>query len=110
MPPKPPAATPTDPPTILPRAPVSASCSVCNKAFCLSYNLPICKGAEEKDVVTSCFQRDSTKDQIIVLLFCTVTGGLLGWAAVKKALEMRRGSEISPDLGQYAPVLERTRT
>jgi len=67
----------------------SSSCSKCNRAFCLSYNIPICKGAEEKDVFTTCFQRDSRKDQIIVLLFIAATAGLLGWAAVKQVLEKR---------------------
>ncbi|KAK4126936.1 hypothetical protein N657DRAFT_703382 [Parathielavia appendiculata] len=41
----------------------STSCKQCNRAFCLSYNLPICKDAEEKDIKTTCFQRDSRKDQ-----------------------------------------------
>ncbi|KAK3316554.1 hypothetical protein B0H66DRAFT_441064, partial [Apodospora peruviana] len=58
----------------------SSSCGQCNRAFCLKYNLPICKDAEEKDVLTSCFQRDSTKDQIIVWGFIIGTVGLLGWA------------------------------
>ncbi|KAK3991499.1 hypothetical protein QBC44DRAFT_379722 [Cladorrhinum sp. PSN332] len=65
----------------------SSSCTQCNRAFCLKYNLPICKDAEEKDIVTSCFQRDSRKDQIIVWGFILGTAGLLGWAGVKKVVE-----------------------
>ena len=39
---------------------------------------------------TTCFQRDSRKDQIVVLAFIAGTLGLLGWAAVRKVLEKRR--------------------
>ena len=69
----------------------SSSCAQCNRAFCLNYNLPICKDAEEKDVVTSCFQRDSRKDQIIVWGFILGTAGLLGWAGLRRLLELRGG-------------------
>ncbi len=44
---------------VLPRATksrASGSCSSCNRRFCLSYNLPICKGAAEGDVFTTCFR------------------------------------------------------
>jgi hypothetical protein len=64
---------------------------MCNRAFCISQRLPICKGAEEKDVFTTCFQRDSRKDQIVVVTFIMVTVGLLGWAAIRKILERRKG-------------------
>ncbi|KAK2075234.1 hypothetical protein P8C59_009379 [Phyllachora maydis] len=80
-----------DAPSPLARRVGPASCTQCNRAFCLDYNLPICKGAEEKDVATSCFQRDSRKDQIIVWAFILGTAGLLGWAGLKRALE-RRGT------------------
>lgn len=30
-------------------------CSACNRAFCLDYNLPICKNAREEDIFTTCF-------------------------------------------------------
>ncbi|KAG6361270.1 hypothetical protein INS49_009495 [Diaporthe citri] len=43
----------------------SPSCSQCNRSFCLSQSLPICRGAADKDVTTMCFQRDSRKDQFI---------------------------------------------
>lgn len=55
----------------------------------MDQRLPICKGAEEKDIYTICFQRDSTKDQIVVVTFIMVTVGLLGWSAVRKVLERR---------------------
>jgi len=55
----------------------------CNKQFCLDYHLPICKDATEDDVFTTCFQRDSRKDEAVVFVFIIATGGLLGWAAVK---------------------------
>jgi hypothetical protein len=41
-------------------------------------------------VFTTCFQRDSRKDQIVVLTFIAGTVGLLGWAAVRKILERRK--------------------
>jgi hypothetical protein len=64
---------------------------MCNRAFCIAQRLPICKGAEEKDVFTTCFQRDSRKDQIVVVTFIMVTVALLGWSAVRKVLEKRNG-------------------
>ncbi|KAK7699814.1 hypothetical protein SLS64_011426 [Diaporthe eres] len=68
----------------------SPSCSQCNRSFCLSQSLPICKGAADKDVTTMCFQRDSRKDQFIVWGFILGTAGLLGWAAVQKAVDQRQ--------------------
>ncbi|TVY85035.1 hypothetical protein LSUE1_G001507 [Lachnellula suecica] len=73
---------------LAPRAP-AATCAMCNRAFCLAQRLPICKDAEEKDVFTTCFQRDSRKDQIVVLTFIATTVGLLGWAAARKIFEKR---------------------
>ncbi|CAL3963859.1 unnamed protein product [Diplocarpon coronariae] len=87
-----------------PRA-ASVSCATCNKAFCLSQRLPICKDAEEKDVLTTCFQRDSTKDQIVVLTFIAGTVGLLAWAGVRKIVEKRRGEGLRIGESQsYVPV------
>jgi len=89
------------------RAPASAACSQCNRAFCIAQNLPICKNAEEKDIFTICFQRDSRKDQIIVVGFVCTTLGLLGWAAVREVLERgrkRRAEVEGPGQGRYAPV------
>lgn len=71
------------------RRAASSSCAQCNRAFCLKYNLPICRDAVLADVATMCFQRDSRKDQIIVWGFILGTAGLLGWAAVRRVLEMR---------------------
>lgn len=80
-------------------------CATCNRAFCLEQRLPICKGAEEKDVFTTCFQRDSRKDQIVVLTFIAGTVGLLGWAAVRKLLEKRTDDRVRiGDLAGYSAV------
>ncbi|KAI3395195.1 hypothetical protein diail_1689 [Diaporthe ilicicola] len=68
----------------------SPSCSQCNRSFCMSQSLPICKGAADKDVVTMCFQRDSRKDQVIVWGFILGTAGLLGWAGVQKVADLRQ--------------------
>lgn len=32
------------------------TCNDCNRAFCLDYNLPKCKGAKEEDVIATCFR------------------------------------------------------
>jgi hypothetical protein len=56
--------------------------------------LPICKNAEEKDVLTTCFQRDSRKDEIVVLTFIGVTLGLLCWAAMRKILDKTKGEAV----------------
>jgi hypothetical protein len=66
------------------------TCADCNKQFCLSYNLPICKDVAEDNVFTTCFQRDSVKDQVVVWGFLLVTLGLLAWAAVKPWYERWR--------------------
>ncbi|KAI1644737.1 uncharacterized protein F4817DRAFT_205598 [Daldinia loculata] len=73
----------------------SASCTQCTRAFCLSQHLPICKDAEETDVITTCFQRDSRKDQIIVWGFILGTISLLGWAAAKRVVEFREGKKAA---------------
>lgn len=59
------------------------TCADCNRAFCLSYNLPICKDATEENVFTTCFQRDSVKDETVVIVFLIATAGLVGWAVLK---------------------------
>ncbi|KAK7931282.1 hypothetical protein PG985_001994 [Apiospora marii] len=108
----------TDEPQLAARA-ASASCAQCTRKFCLDYGFPFCKKAEEKDVVTMCFQRDSRKDQIIVWGFIFGTLGLLGWAGVRRATEMREakqkvaaagggiglpGGGSAQDRGNYVPV------
>jgi hypothetical protein len=37
----------------------------------------------EEQIFTSCFQRDSLKDELVIYLFLIVTTGLLVWAGVK---------------------------
>lgn len=32
------------------------SCNDCNRKFCLGYDLPVCKGAKEEDVTSTCFR------------------------------------------------------
>ncbi|KAK5213301.1 hypothetical protein LTR41_000880 [Exophiala xenobiotica] len=66
------------------------TCADCTRAFCLDYNLPICKNAEEEDVFTTCFQRDSLKDETVVVVFIFATAGLLGWAIVKPWIDRLR--------------------
>jgi len=75
------------------------TCADCTKQFCLSYNLPICSTAKEENVFTTCFQRDSAKDQAVVFLFIGATVGLLVWSAVRPAYERWRDSRGYSSLG-----------
>ncbi|KXT00191.1 hypothetical protein AC578_7034 [Pseudocercospora eumusae] len=65
-------------------------CTDCTKKFCLSYNLPICKDATEEHVFTTCFQRDSVKDQAVVWIFIIATVSLLAWAGIRPYVERWR--------------------
>ncbi|KAK5806834.1 hypothetical protein VI817_001092 [Penicillium citrinum] len=80
------------------------TCNDCNRKFCLNYELPTCKGAKEEDVVTTCFQRDSRKDEAVVFIFIFATGGLLAWAACKPWIE--RYLEAARERRSYMPVGE----
>lgn len=51
-----------------------------------------------------CFQRDSRKDQIVVWGFILGTAGLLGWAALRKAMEMQ---ETGAFIGAGGALLSR---
>ncbi|KAI1267917.1 hypothetical protein F5Y18DRAFT_273756 [Xylariaceae sp. FL1019] len=107
--------------TTIPRSPspldtrsASTSCTQCTRAFCLSQHLPICADAVETDVVATCFQRDSRKDQIIVWGFILGTTGLLGWAAARRVVDIREKKKSAAlglaagagdaRRGAYAPV------
>ncbi|KAI1089722.1 hypothetical protein F5B19DRAFT_466045 [Rostrohypoxylon terebratum] len=92
------SSTPSNKQALLEKRAASASCTQCTRGFCLSQHLPICKDAEENDVVAMCFQRDSRKDQIIVWGFILGTTGLLGWAAARRVIELREGKK-GPALG-----------
>jgi hypothetical protein len=75
------------------------SCADCTRNFCLSNNLPICKDVAEDQIFTSCFQRDSLKDELVIYLFLIVTTGLLVWAGAKpwiEALWERSGFGATP--------------
>lgn len=73
------------------------SCNDCNRQFCLGYSF--CKGEKEENVFTTCFQRDSTKDQVVVLAFIAATVGLLGYAGVRPWVDQwREVSTRSPFL------------
>ncbi|KAL6892890.1 hypothetical protein HDV57DRAFT_513156 [Trichoderma longibrachiatum] len=86
------------------RRTASTSCADCTKAFCLSQGISFCENAEEDDVVTLCFQRDSNKDKIIVWGFIFGTLGLLGWAALKRVLEWREARNLGRLGASYAAV------
>jgi hypothetical protein len=61
------------------------TCNDCNRQFCLGY--AFCAGEKEENVLTTCFQRDSAKDQAVVFVFIGATVGLLGWAALRPWVE-----------------------
>ncbi|OLN97902.1 hypothetical protein CCHL11_02476 [Colletotrichum chlorophyti] len=88
----------------------SSSCSQCTKAFCLSRGIDFCRDATEENVQTTCFQRDSNKDRFIVWGFILGTTGLLGWAAFKRANELREGKRAAEAAragaarGDYSPL------
>ncbi|MCJ1356731.1 MAG: hypothetical protein MMC33_006726 [Icmadophila ericetorum] len=63
------------------------NCNDCNRQFCLDYDLPICKGARVEDVFTTCFQRDSRKDEAVVFIFIIATVGLLAWALIRPLVD-----------------------
>ncbi|KAK6539923.1 hypothetical protein TWF694_008758 [Orbilia ellipsospora] len=63
--------------------PKALTCLDCNRSFCRSSNINICDGKKEDEISTSCFQRDSVKDETVVLIFIVATGGLLIYAALK---------------------------
>jgi len=78
------------------------TCKDCDKKFCLGYNLPICKDAKEENVYTTCFQRDSAKDEAVVFIFIFATVGLLLYAAVKPCVE--RWMENIRERRSYIPI------
>ncbi|KAI9673479.1 MAG: hypothetical protein M1817_002942 [Caeruleum heppii] len=78
------------------------NCADCNRQFCLDYNLPICREAEEKDVFATCFQRDSTKDEAVVFIFIFATAGLLIYAAIRPWVD--RWIESGKERQRYVPV------
>ena len=79
-------------------------CSECTKSFCLNQGIDICKDAEEDDVMTLCFQRDSNKDKIIVWGFIVGTCGLLGWALFKHVAKWRGNRTFGRQDMNYTPV------
>ncbi|KAK3724211.1 hypothetical protein LTR37_001336 [Vermiconidia calcicola] len=82
--------------------PAHRTCNDCNKQFCLDLDLPICNEATEDDVFTTCFQRDSAKDQAVVFIFIFATVGLLAWAAMKPwVLKWRDSARLRRS---YTPV------
>ncbi|KAF2198944.1 hypothetical protein GQ43DRAFT_442917 [Delitschia confertaspora ATCC 74209] len=76
------------------------TCSDCNRQFCLSY--PFCRGEKEENVFTTCFQRDSAKDQAVVFIFIFATVGLLSYAAVRPWIE--QWAERARERRNYTPL------
>ncbi|KZF22891.1 hypothetical protein L228DRAFT_247305 [Xylona heveae TC161] len=96
--------------TIIPLTPPSdgnpgaaaTTCADCNRSFCLEYRLPICKGAREEDIFTTCFQRDSRKDEAFVFIFIFATAGLLLWALLRPWVG--NWVQAAKERSRYVPV------
>ncbi|KIW32703.1 uncharacterized protein PV07_04231 [Cladophialophora immunda] len=97
------ADSPDDEPAAPSRPHHKLTCADCTRAFCLDYNLPICKNARDEDVFTTCFQRDSLKDETVVVIFIFATAGLLAWAVVKPWVDRLR------EKNTFAPLLQHDR-
>ncbi|KAJ9668061.1 hypothetical protein H2201_001867 [Coniosporium apollinis] len=97
-----PPTTTSPPHALLERKPGGRTCSDCNRQFCLDYNLPKCKNAKEEEVFTTCFQRDSAKDEAVVFIFIFTTVGLLVYAAVRPWVE--QWAEKFRERRSYIPV------
>ncbi|CAL5868671.1 uncharacterized protein PFLUO_LOCUS2898 [Penicillium psychrofluorescens] len=80
------------------------TCNDCNRKFCLDYELPTCKGAKEEDVFTTCFQRDSHKDEAVVFIFIIATASLVAWAALRPWVE--KWLEAARERRSYIPVAQ----
>lgn len=65
----------------------TAACGNCTKKFCLSLNLTICEGVDEMLVSSSCYQRESLKEQIFTYTFIIITSGLLLYATIAPYLQ-----------------------
>ncbi|KAF2153252.1 hypothetical protein K461DRAFT_293526 [Myriangium duriaei CBS 260.36] len=83
----------------------AGTCDDCNRQFCLKHDLPICQGAEEEDVFTTCFQRDSAKDEAVVFIFIFATVGLLIWAAIRPYV-MKWFEVGTPHDWSYRPIAQ----
>ncbi|KAI0964715.1 putative MFS transporter [Xylaria arbuscula] len=93
-----------------------SSCAQCTHAYCLSQSLLICQDSAggpipDTEVLSTCIQRDSRKDQIIVWAFLLGTAGLLVWAGARRVREMREGRRKNglvagglDSRGPYIPV------
>ncbi|RPA97826.1 hypothetical protein L873DRAFT_1828846 [Choiromyces venosus 120613-1] len=83
--------------TLIPITTSPPSCSECNRQFCLKQHLPICHDVGDDDIFTTCFQRDSAKDQAVVFIFIVATVGLLGYAGLRgwvgEVVKRWRGSD-----------------
>lgn len=83
----------------------AGNCNDCNRQYCIDAHLPICRDAGVEDVVATCFQRDSRKDEAVVFIFIFATAGLLGWAAMKPWVG--KWVESARERGRYIPVPNR---
>lgn len=78
------------------------TCNDCNRKFCLDYKLPACKGVSEEEVFTTCFQRDSLKDEAVVFIFMFATAGLLLWALVQPFVQ--KYVSVARERRSYVPL------
>ncbi|KAJ2332856.1 hypothetical protein GGI00_002605, partial [Coemansia sp. RSA 2681] len=73
------ASKPIDVDTLMPNV-----CMNCTRLLCGIAEPQLCDGAAVDDeIVPLCFQRDSLQDELIVVGFLLLVGGLLAWAAIR---------------------------
>ncbi|KAJ2006542.1 hypothetical protein GGI04_000174 [Coemansia thaxteri] len=73
------ASKPIDVDTLMPNV-----CMNCTRLLCGIAEPQLCDGAAVGDeIVPLCFQRDSLQDELVVVGFLVLVGGLLAWAAVR---------------------------
>ncbi|KAJ2748147.1 hypothetical protein GGH94_005776 [Coemansia aciculifera] len=73
------ASKPIDVGTLMPNV-----CMNCTRLLCGIAEPQLCEGAAvDEEIVPLCFQRDSLQDELIVVGFLLLVGGLLAWATIR---------------------------
>jgi hypothetical protein len=63
---------------------VDLTCNNCTRKYCVEHANEICGGADEFVTSTSCFQRESELDRLVIYSFLSVTSILLMYALFMK--------------------------
>lgn len=73
-------------------------CLDCNEQFCMSHNPVHCQEGQEIQISSECLQKDLSfvKDQMVVVLFLSITIFLTLYTTVIKAFLDRRQARTQP--------------